>query len=574
MPQKNLTLCRKPYSFMKIKYLSIILFVTLTMPAFGAATWTEEFLAQYRPPSRPDPNALLTGTQHFDLAALQQGGAVPLGIDDLLRLMLQNNLDVTVNSLPPQTAEFLINTFLQPFDPSLRISATAARNTTLGTSSLSGAPTLSALTHTYSIGYGQTLMTGTSVGVNWIMTRNSSNNTFLLYNPAYSGALQYTLSQHLLRDRPRYVNDRQIRVAQNNQKISDVQFEQQLIDLVSQAQNTYWDLVYAQEDIKVKARSMDLAQKTLDENKIQADVGTMAPIDVVQAESEAASRQVDLIKATYLETQVEDQVKKLISSSPDPGTVFAKLNPMNQAQLPSPSDVLPLQDAIRYALENRPEMRVSDLQLKNTQIDVDYTANHLKPVFDINASYTQNGTGGVKNVRAGGNSTPIIAVIPGGLGDALQQMFGYNFNGYALGFTLQIPLSKRAIGADHDRAVSSQRTAQAQSAATAQKIVLDVRNALNEVEMTRAQITASQKARELAEQRLSAEQTKFELGVSTIRFVLDEQRNVATAQETELQSIISYTKSLVQFDRAIGRTLRLNNIDIDKVGPKTQSVAN
>jgi len=546
------------------KLFILIFLITFATPAF-AGSWIDDFLARYRPSVSPESQAV---------AALAQGGPVALGVNDLLQLMLQNNLDITVTSLPPQTAQFLINTFFQPFDPTLRISATASRNTTLGTSSLSGAPTLSVLSHTYSVGYGQTLLTGTSVGVNWLMTRNSSNNTFLLYNPAYSGTLQYSVSQHLLRDRSRDINARQIRVAQNNQKISDIQFEQQLIDLVSQAQNTYWDLVYSQEDIKVKARSKDLAQKTLDENKIQAEVGTMAPIDVVQAESEAASREVDLIKATYSETQVEDQVKKLITSNPDPGTVVSALHPMDSVPLPSGNDVMPLQDAIRYALENRPEIRVSELQLKNAQVDVDYTANHMKPILDINASYTQNGTGGVKNVRAGGNNTPIVAIIPGGLGDALQQMFGYNFGGYALGFNLQIPLSKRAIGADHDRALSAQRTSKAQADATAQKIALEVRNALSQVEMSRAQITAAQKARELTEQRLDAEQKKFELGVSTIRFVLDEQRNVAAAQETELQSTIDYTKALVQFDRSIGRTLKRNSIEIEQGQPKTTGVAN
>jgi outer membrane protein len=551
---------------MNTRKLVIFLFlITFATPAFAARSWLEDFLARYRPP-------VLSASQ--SVGGLAQAGPVPLGVNDLLHLMLENNLDITVSSLPPRTAQFLINTFFQPFDPTLRISATASRNTTLGTSSLSGAPTLSVLSHTYSVGYGQTLLTGTSVGVNWLMTRNSSNNTFLLYNPAYSGTLQYSVSQHLLRDRSRDINARQIRVAQNNQKISDIQFEQQLIDLVSGAQNTYWDLVYAQEDIKVKARSKDLAQHTLDENKIQADVGTMAPIDVVQAESEAASREVDLIKATYLETQVEDQVKKLITDKPDPGTVVSTLQPMDSVPLPSANDVLSLQEAIRYALENRPEIRVVDLQLKNSQIDVDYTANHMKPVLDLNASYTQNGTGGVKNVRSGGNNTPIIAVIPGGLGDALQQMFGYNFGGYALGFTLQVPLSKRAIGADHDRALSAQRTSKAQADATAQRIAVEVRNALSQVEMSRAQITASQKARELTEQRLDAEQKKFELGVSTIRFVLDEQRNVAAAQETELQSTINYTKALVQFDKAIGRTLKRNNIEIEQGQPKPASFAN
>jgi outer membrane protein TolC len=218
-------------------------------------------------------------------------------------------------------------------------------------------------------------------------------------------------------------------------------------------------------------------------------------------------------------------------------------------------------------------MRLLDLQLKNAQIDVDYTANHLKPILDINATYTQNGTGGVKNIRPGGNNTPIIAVIPGGLGDALGQMFGYNFNGYAAGFTLQIPLSKRAISADHDRALSAQRTSKAQAEATAQKIALEVRNALSQVQMSRAQITAAQKARELTEQRLDAEQKKFELGVSTIRFVLDEQRNVAASQEVELQSTINYTKALVQFDKAIGRTLKRNSIEIEQGQPKPATVA-
>jgi len=546
------------------KLFIFIFLITFATNAFAGRSWVEDFLARYRPAVSSESQAI---------AAFAQGGPVPLGINDLLHLMLENNLDITVNSLPPQTAQFLINTFFQPFDPTLRISATASRNTTLGTSSLSGAPTLSVLSHTYSVGFGQTLLTGTSVGVNWLMTRSSSNNTFLLYNPAYSGSLQYSVSQHLLRDRSRDTNARQIRVAQNNQKMSDIQFEQQLIDLVSQAQNTYWDLVYAQEDIKVKARSKDLAEKTLEENKIQADVGTMAPIDVVQAESEAASREVDLITATYSETQVEDQVKKLITNHPDPGTVVSSLHPMDSVPLPSANDVMALQEAIRYALENRPEMRLLDLQLKNAQIDVDYTANHLKPILDINASYTQNGTGGVKNVRAGGNNTPIIAVVPGGLGDALGQMFGYNFNGYAVGFTLQVPLSKRAISADHDRALSAQRTSKAQADATGQKIALEVRNALSQVEMSRAQITAAQKARELTEQRLDAEQKKFELGVSTIRFVLDEQRNVAASQETELQSTINYTKALVQFDKAIGRTLKRNNIQIEQGQPKPASVA-
>src|SRR5436190_4556874 len=167
------------------KLVIFVFLITCATPAFAGRSWVEEFLARYRAPTSAQPQGIV----------LTPGGPVPLGINDLLHLMLENNLDITVNSLPPQTAQFLINTFFHPFDPTLRISATASRNTTLGTSSLSGAPTLSVLSHTYSVGFGQTLLTGTSVGVNWLMTRSSSNNTFLLYNPAYSGSLQYSVSQ-------------------------------------------------------------------------------------------------------------------------------------------------------------------------------------------------------------------------------------------------------------------------------------------------------------------------------------------------------------------------------------------
>jgi outer membrane protein len=567
---------------MKNKKLLIVLLLSLvTTPAYAGSSWVEQFLMRYRPvslgpekpPTRPSIRPAAAAEGDSTLAALQQGGPAALTIQDMLRLMLENNLDVNANALPPQTAQFLINTFYQPFDPSLRISATVGRTTLLSTSLLTGAPTLSTLSDTYSIGYGQTLLTGTSVGVNWLMTRTSSNNSFLLYNPSYNGALQYTLSQHLLRDRSRGVNAHQIRVAQFNQKISAVQFEQQLVDLVTQAETTYWNLVYAQEDIKVKARSRDLAQKTLEDNKIQADVGLMAPLDVVQAESEAATREVDLIKATYAETQVQDQVKKVISNSPDLRTVMATLNPIDRVRPPSPDDVMPLDDAIRYALENRPELRSAELQKKNADVDVEYTTNHLKPILDFNASYTQNGTGGVESIRAAGFNTPVSQVIPGGFGDALGQMFGYGFNSYAVGFTLQVPLRKRSLVADRDRAVSTQRTTQAQAAATAQQIALQVRNALSVVEMNRAQITAAQKARDLAEQRLNGEELKLQVGVSTSFFVLQYQRDLAAAEETELQSVIGYMQSLIQFDQAIGRTLKRNSIEIDKVQPKAPGIA-
>jgi len=339
-----------------------------------------------------------------------------------------------------------------------------------------------------------------------------------------------------------------------------------LIDLVAQAQRSYWDLVFAAEDIKVKQRSVDLAQKTLSDNQIQVQIGTLAPIDLVQAESEVANRRLQFVSSTYGEIQTQDQVKKLLTSQGDPGMVTAKLLPVQGVRRPDSADVLPVDEAIKVALENRPEMKQIQLDLENKNIDYEYTKNQLLPSVDLIASYSQTGVAGTKAAvnplfGSSGNVNPDLI---GGLGTAFGQVFSYNYTGYSAGVSVQIPLRNKAAQADNARAATEKRIAENRIPAQAQQIALEVRNALTQVEMNKARIEAAQKARELAERRLEAEQKKFDLGASTIRFVLEEQRNVAQAQTDEIQSLVNYTKSLVDFDRSIGMTLKKNNIEVDK----------
>ena len=335
--------------------------------------------------------------------------------------------------------------------------------------------------------------------------------------------------------------------------------------MVAQAQRSYWDLVFASEDIKVKQRSVDLAQKTLSDNQIQVQIGTLAPIDVVQAESEVANRRLQYVTSTYTEAQMQDQVKKLITSQGDPGLILAKLMPSQVVPKPEASDIMPVEQAIKVALENRPEMKQLQVDLQNKKIDLEYMKNQLLPTVDLLASYTQNGVGGKETVRNGfGPTAPIVAQFNGGILDAFGQLFGYSFTGYSVGFSVQIPLRNRAAQGDHARAVTDERISEQRISSQAQQIALEVRNALTQIEMNRARIEAATKARELSDRRLEAEQKKFDLGASTIRFVLEEQRNVAQAQTDELQAIVNYTKSLVDMDRAMGMTLKKNNIEIEK----------
>ena len=524
--------------------------------------FVKEFLNRYRPLKVGLPAAAQSSQ---DVASLIRTGQLPLGVGDLINLIIQNNLDVGVSRLTPLSSGYLIETMYRPFEPTLHLQATVTRNTSPATSQLIGAQSLSTLGGAYSLGFSQALDTGTTLGVDFVMNRNSSNSAFNTFNPSYTGLLRYSFSQHLLKDYGRVNNRRQIRVAQNNQKVSETQFERQLIDLVAQAQRGYWDLVFAAEDIKVKQRSMDLAQKTLSDNEIQVRIGTLAPIDVVQAESEVANRRVQYVTSTYTEVQTQDQVKKLITSQGDPGLILAKLIPSQVVPKPQPSDVPPVEQAIKIALENRPEIKQLQLDLQNKKIDLEYTKNQLLPAVDLFAAYNQNGVGGKETIRNGfGPTAPIVARSEGSIFDAFGQLFGYGYTGYSVGLSVQIPLRNRAAQGENARAMTDERIAEQRITSQAQQIALEVRNALTQVDMNRARIEAATKARELSERRLEAEQKKFDLGASTIRFVLEEQRNVAQAQTDELQAIVNYTKALVDIDRAMGMTLKKNNIEIEK----------
>jgi outer membrane protein TolC len=556
---------------MKVSKFFVVLFVALMAVSHTASAQSQvksnfvsDFLKRYRPaPVTFPPSATLSQQNVSDLV---RSGQLPLTMGDLINLILQNNLDVSVNRLTPFSSQYLIDSLYRPFEPTFHVQATVGRTTSAGTTVLAGAANPSTLSGQYAVGYAQTLMTGTIIGVDASMNRTSSNSSFSTLNPSWNGQLRYSFTQHLMRDYGRLTNSHNIRVAQINQKMSEVQFERQLIDLVAQAQRAYWDLVFSAEDIKVKQRSESLAQKTLSDNQIQVQIGTLAPIDLVQAESEVANRHVQSVTSTYVEVQTQDQVKKLLTSQGDPGMVLAKLMPVEGVRKPAAADVLPVEEAIKIALENRPEIKQLQMDLDTKKIDTAYTKNQLLPSIDVIASYTQAGVAGSRATGGGffSDNATVNPDLIGGLGTAFGQLFNYNYGGYSAGISVQIPLRNRAAQADNARAVTEQRLAENRITAQQQQIALEVRNALTQVEMNKARIDAAQKARELAERRLEAEQKKFDLGASTIRFVLEEQRNVAQAQTDEIQSLVNYTKSLVDFDRATGMTLKKNNIDIDK----------
>jgi len=540
---------------------SKVLLASLMLVAFTtnamAQNFVQKFLNRYRPPATVELIPTQAGTAPEP--ALQQmirQGLLPLTVADTVRLMIQSNLDIRVDRFSPLQQQIFLDTLFRPFEPTLSLNANMRRNTQATTSELSAGRSL---THNYSAQYSQFFPTGLGISVTAGMNRVSDNNQFNTFNPSYFGSLTYAFRQNLLRDYGRNINLRSLRVARTNKTISDIQFELGLIDLVTRAQLMYWDLVGSRQDITVKQQSLQLAQKTLADNNRQVEIGTLAPIEVVQTQVNVAGRNEQLVLSTFSSDQLQDRIKQMITSAGDPAMILARLMPTEAVHKPSATDLMSIEDAIRYALENRPEIRQTDLGLQNNDIDLEYLKNQLLPTLSVNGSYTQSGVGGNEIDR---QTRQIIN--PGGVTDAFGQIFGYNFTGYAVGFNLSIPLSNKSAQAEYSRAVAQKQSNEARRTQLAQAIALQVRNAHSAVEMNRARITAAEKTHELAQKQLEAEQKKFELGSGQIRFVLQEQQNLTAAQTSEIQSLVNYTKALVEFDRAIGRTLRRNNIEIDK----------
>jgi outer membrane protein TolC len=548
--------------------LSIVLVLAVSSPLLAQeAGWTESFLMNFQPPrsfAAAPPAGAQLGTGPV-IAQVFQTGTVPISLQEVIGMMLDHNLDIRTNRFNPRSSALATLMSYRTWQPNIRFSGSVSRDTSAVTSVVNAATgnSLSNLRHQFSVGFTQQLVHGTTLSVDGTLNRQSSNSNNATYNPSYTSSVRYTLAQHLLRDRGRYVNTRQTIISQNSEKLTALQFETQVTNLLVQAQKAYWDLVFAAEDLKVKQRSLDIASQTLAENKMKVEIGTLAPIEVKQTESEVANRRQQLIQTTGSMVTNEDSIKKLISSETDPSLFLVRLTTMDTPRSPASVSIPSLAEAVGIAMENRLELRQAAIELENRDIDIDYTRNQKLPVLDATLTFTQNGTGGTRTPRTnlGQEAT---AIIPGGIWNAFGQLFSYDYRGYSLGFVFTMPLSNKVAKAEHERALNERRISESQLDTTRQQIALEVRNALTQIQQAQASIEQARVARELAQERVDAEQTKFNLGTSTLRFVLEEQRNVAQAETTELQSLVTFTKAVVDLDRAMGLTLMKNNIQIDK----------
>jgi len=347
--------------------------------------------------------------------------------------------------------------------------------------------------------------------------------------------------------------------------------------------------------VKVQQQAVTVSQKLYNDNKKQLEIGTMAPLDVTRAESELATDRQNLIVAQTAQLQQQQVLRNAISKDPmAPNVANVEIVPTDKPTPPAIVEAASFEDAVKEAFANRPDLAEQDLNVKNAEIDTKANKNALLPVATATARYGSVGlagnspivtsstvagsqiitsTGVPVTVLVDGGSTPVPIFEPttsvtrtgtktGGLGDAQSQIFHNDFPDYLLALNVTIPIRNRIAQADYQRALLTQRQNEAILHQERNAAILDVRNTYIALVQDRAQVEAAGKARELQQQTFDAEQKKYQLGASTVYNVILTQRDLITAQGTELRALANLVEAKANYERALGRTLSVNNVTI------------
>jgi outer membrane protein len=434
---------------------------------------------------------------------------------------------------------------------------------------LAGVPSLQQNSGIANFSYSQGFDWGTLMTMSFSNDRITNNSLFSILSPEVDSGFRLTLRQHLLAGFGFGPNMRFIRIARNNREISDVAFRGQVISTVSQIQNIYWDLVNAYEDVKVKERSLELAEKTLSDDREQVRIGAIAPMEVMKAESEEAARSQDLLLSQNGLQLQELLVKNAITRDlSDPVLASASVVPTDTMSISEKEPVTPIQDLIADAQGHRPELSEARIDLTNREITRKAAANALKPQLDLIAFYGAYGLAGVQNGAYAGpalcGTPPCPPLPPSGYSNAFTDLFKNNSPDYAVGLNLTIPLRNRGAQADQIRSQLEYRQAQLHLQQLQNQIGIEVRNAQFALQQNRSRVEAARKARDLAQQTFDIEQKKKALGASTSNLVLQANRDLAQAESNFVAAMSTYEKSMVELDRATGLTLAHSGIEIEE----------
>lgn len=493
-----------------------------------------------------------------------QQSAKELTLETCILHAVKNNLGVAVEVLNPELRDISISQAREKFLPSLRFSFQTRETNTASYSWIEAAEKMSTSYDYYEAQISQVIPTGGSFSVSLDTYKNDSNRKYQTYNPVFGSTLGFSLTQPLLKDFGFRVARKDILLAYNNREISEKDLKKALLDTIYNVEEAYWSLVSSVENLEVNKQSLKLARDLLVKNQKEVEIGTLAPKEILSSQAEVARREADILQAEALVKNSSARLKMIINL-PE-GERITEIIPVDKPAFEKRE--VNQEEAFRTALENRPDLQTLRIGLKNKEIELGYAKNQLLPSLDLRAEYWSPGISGTEILYSGGN--PLTGdkegTIPRGVSGALKDAFNFKYSNWSISLTLDIPLNTVFSRAAYANAKVSMKQAALKLKKQEQQALLEIENAVRAVETDYKRVHAYTVARELAEKKLEAEESKLKAGLSSNYFVLTYQRDLTLARTAELRAIIDYNLSLSQLDKALGITLKNRNIRISDVG--------
>jgi outer membrane protein len=520
---------------------------TVAIVMSAAMPFTPRLAAQGQPAPAAAPGSL---AQSAAAAAQTTEPSMQLSVDQAVSMALEQNLGIKIQRLSPQIEDLTVSAARSNWAPVITSTLSNRDSTAVPVSSISPSST----TKTLSTGFGanQTLPWGGSYTAEWSNSRQTSTNFFNNFSPQLQSSLQASYTQPLLRNFSIDAIREQVALSQKGRELSDIQLQTVITQTVRNVKNAYWDLAYAIDNLKANQQSLALSQQSLADNQKRVQVGTMAPIDIVQAQAEVASNEESVIVAQAAITNAEDRLRALIFD-PDRADFW-------QVSI-QPTDTVAFQEqavdvdaVVRNALSRRTDLQQAKNNLDQNDITIRYFHNQLRPDVSATVSYQSVGLGGsqlepVNPFDLANGVTPSRTVLSQvGFGSVLNDVFSNAYPTWSFGVTFGYPLGTSTSEANLARARLQYQQAQDSLKNLELQITTQVRAAARQVQTSQQVVQAARAARVLQEQKLDAEQKKFAAGLSTNFQVIQAQRDLAVARTSEVQAIANYNKSLVDLE--------------------------
>jgi outer membrane protein len=430
-------------------------------------------------------------------------------------------------------------------------------------------------TNTYSFTYNQGFTPGTALALSWINSRTANSGSLVFYLPEYNSQFKATVTQHLLQGAGIWVNKRFVYEALNDRRITDSSFRQQILYTVNQVETIYWGLVQAYEDVQAKQRALEQSNQLLSDNRKQLEIGTMAPLDVVNAESSVAADQQSPISSQSALNYQQQIIKQAIARNlNDPKLSAAPVIPTDRVSLePLQEESQPVEALVQEAFQQRPELEQAVLTLRNDEITLKGARNALLPTLDVYGYYGANVIGGPydNNCSFGGEPCSSFGKpqVPTGYGGVLSDLVNSTAPDKGVGFNLNVPIGNRQAQSVQERSLMEYRQAELQLEQKYTQIRMQVVNAMYALTNDRAQVKSAEAARDYAEQSLDSEEKKLHLGASTTANVLQQQRNLATAEDNLIAAHATYAKDRAGLYQTLASTLQHYSINLTEAAAGT-----